>query len=182
MNFMAKLKAQIAAAKKGTAGTVAGIEGLRRHREELLEEQELIKSLSPSQEEAKAALDLGLVEIEEEAFRSFRRYHLSSLTRTNTPKLPEMDPEEVTGLLVATHRESIRAVLAAEVEKAYEAGDGITAADRAARLAEITAQLEEVERAEELAIRQAEAAGLEILRRRDVSPDGLLMTDAALGA
>lgn len=76
--------------------------------------------------------------------------------------------------LADRHRDAVDA----EFEK--RGANGLTATARSARLAEIDAQLLAAEKAEEGAIRAAEADGMAILRRADASPAIVLAFDRDL--
>lgn len=66
---------------------------------------------------------------------------------------------------------------AAEAEFARRRTEGLTPEARAAHLAEIDAEIRAAEKAEEIAIRQAEAMGFPILRRADADPRVVLARD-----
>lgn len=67
--------------------------------------------------------------------------------------------------------EAVQAMLARFVERAP---DGPSAADRAARLSALDAELLELEAAEEKAIRALESQGVEVIRRGDADPRAVL--------
>lgn len=69
---------------------------------------------------------------------------------------------------------------AVEAEFARRRTDGIAPEVRTARLAEIDTEIRAAEKAEEIAIRQAEAVGFAILRRADADPRIVLASDADL--
>lgn len=77
--------------------------------------------------------------------------------------------------------DTMMAWAAQQVELLYEDGeDGLSAADRAAALAELDAQKRDLEHAEEACVRAAEKAGLNLLRRGDADPAVVLLPDAEL--
>jgi hypothetical protein len=82
------------------------------------------------------------------------------------------DPEAV---LAALAGDRLEAILLQRVAEAYEQhGPGLTAAERAAELARIDADLFDLECQEEALCRAAEAAGQEIDRRPDADPRAVL--------
>lgn len=85
------------------------------------------------------------------------------------PQSGVVDLGPVLSLVVGPER--LAAVLAVYLESRP---DGITATERAAQIAEIEAQLLELERAEEALIEASEAAGLPIARRGDADPRAVL--------
>lgn len=91
-----------------------------------------------------------------------------------------MRPEMAIGLLAAACREQLREVIVQEISTHFEAGDEMALPEREAQISKIADELDELERAEEALIREADAAGLPILRRADADPDVLLLADSAL--
>ena len=177
MTLMAKLKERLKATTAAATEVTGGVDHLRDRLEELRDERKHVEALPVLREDAVAALDRDLDRLVSNAFRGFQT---SSLTRSSAPALPSLDPETAVQLLLSANVEGVRALLVAEIDKTYASDEGISAEDRKAELARIDAEVEEIERAEELLIRTAEAAGVEILRRADPWPDALLMTDEAL--
>lgn len=86
------------------------------------------------------------------------------------------------GLVVMINREAVRDIVKRSLEDATEGRETVTNADRARRLGSIDAEITAVEKVEEILVREAEAAGLPVLRREDASPAVVLLTDAALAA
>jgi len=84
------------------------------------------------------------------------------------------------GLFVASCRDLIRAHIAAALEDRLEGRETVNAVQREERLAAIDAELDGVCRAEERAVREAEAAGVPILRRAEARPEIVLLPDGDL--
>jgi len=87
---------------------------------------------------------------------------------------------QLLGLVVLTNRDAVRDMVARSLEDAAEGKETISNADRARRLAAIDAEVTAVERVEETLIREAETAGLPVLRREDARPEVVLLSHAAL--
>jgi len=89
---------------------------------------------------------------------------------------------QLLGLVIATNRSAVRELIVRQLSDTLEGRETIGAADRERRLAEIDAEIEAVERVEERLVRDAEAAGLPILRRDDARPEIVLLAEASLAA
>lgn len=88
---------------------------------------------------------------------------------------------EVFGLLVASCRDQVRDHLAELLADAYEAKPApIAAVDRVKRRADLEAEIDALEIAEERAVRALEEAGLAVLRRSDARPQIVLASDKDL--
>lgn len=81
------------------------------------------------------------------------------------------------GLLVAASRDRVRAVLVDELRAFYADRQSGTRAEKIARLREIDGELLVLEREEERIVREAEAAGIPVLRRENASPQIVLSYD-----
>lgn len=84
------------------------------------------------------------------------------------------------GALCAVAPAGMFAFLARNLDAAYAEGPGLTAAERATRLAKADARLLELSLAEEAAVRALEAAGMAVMRRADADPRAVLAPDNAL--
>jgi hypothetical protein len=82
--------------------------------------------------------------------------------------------ERPTGVLALLCGDALTAVIEQRLRRFYEAGPGIDAATRQQRVAELEAEIEAAEIAEERLIRAAEERGEEIDRRGD-APPGLVL-------
>lgn len=86
------------------------------------------------------------------------------------------------GLVVMINRAAVRDIIVRSLEDAVEGRSTISSADRARRLGALDAEITAVEKVEEALIREAEVAGLPVLRREDARPEIVLLSDAALAA
>lgn len=84
------------------------------------------------------------------------------------------------GLLVAASRDRVRAVLVDELRAFYDGRESGSRSEKAAKLRDIDAELLMLEREEERLIREAETAGIAVLRRENASPSIVLAYDADL--
>ena len=178
MSVLTKLKALRETASTATREATAGVEEIREQRLTILREKDRIEGMPLPGEISLAALERDLDRIDANARRDFFG---SSLTHSKAPRLAPMRPEVMLGLLVGACREQFRAAIVQEIAPHFEAGAEMTLPEREARLAKIADELDELERAEEALIREAEANGLPILRRADANADTLLLADSALG-
>lgn len=103
---------------------------------------------------------------------------------TATPALlVTSDKREIEAMMCAIAPQQVAAAMeraVQEVTYAQAAGKPMPASARAALLKKLKAERRALELGEENLTRQAEAAGLAIPRRPDVSPEVALLTDAAL--
>jgi hypothetical protein len=85
--------------------------------------------------------------------------------------MPRLHEGDVMPMLARAMRAEVRNVLVAEVRRHLDAhGPGLGERERAVRLAELTAELRQVERAEEALVVEAEGLGLVLDRRPDADP------------
>lgn len=174
-----KIAAAIGGAGKAAADVRTAVESIRTDRLRLLDERDRIDGMATPRDEALEALDAGLDQL---ADRAVDVISISSLTRparapSFAPSVPEGD---LFGLLIAANREAVREIIVDRLDEFYSAHPSMSAADKAARIAEIDAEIFERELVEEAAIRAAEQAGLAIERREDADPRAVLAADTAL--
>lgn len=179
MSVVKRITAAIGGAGKAAADVRSAVENLRSDRLRLLDERDAIEAMATPREEAVAALDAGLDQL---ADRAVDVISISSLTRpARAPSFaPNVAEGDLFGLLIAANRDAIREIVLDRLEEFYSAHPSMSAADKAARIAEIDAEIFERELAEEGAIRAAEQAGLAIERREDADPRAVLAADASL--
>ena len=84
------------------------------------------------------------------------------------------------GFMCAVAPAGVFEFLARGLDAAYAEGPGLTAAERATRLAKADARLLELSLAEEAAVRALEAAGMAVARRPDADPRAVLAADSDL--
>lgn len=90
------------------------------------------------------------------------------------------EPRFILNLLLTLNRDAIRALLEKEIARATANRTEMSSEDKAAAFARIDVELEQAEAAEELSIRALEAAGHDVVRRGDASPQIVLAFDADL--
>jgi adenosyl cobinamide kinase/adenosyl cobinamide phosphate guanylyltransferase len=92
---------------------------------------------------------------------------------------PRSTLADTLALLAPLLHTQLRAAMIAELEQRYvETPAGLPTAERQRRLAELDAEIARLESLEEQAIVVAREAGMDVLRRPDVSPSVLLGLDA----
>lgn len=84
------------------------------------------------------------------------------------------------GLMVATNRDAFRKAFVDDLDDYYEDKEWIEPEDRIKRTAELEAEVLYLELTEEAAIRDAEANGINILRRADADPRVVLAANSEL--
>ena len=198
MKVLNDLKALISGSRAGATGVADGIAELRQRRIDLLDRRDDVSARPVPFEEAAAALRrdleaMGAEALEGIALGGLMRPERAPRFRPEKPAprlvnmgdgppvvLPPGGPDPL-ALLAAAVPDALAAAIEARLAAAYEnAPEPITAADKAAELARIDGELADLERAEEAAIRAAEAAGMSVLRRGDADPAAVLAPDSAL--
>ncbi|OWY18253.1 hypothetical protein B6V73_00080 [Thioclava sp. JM3] len=87
---------------------------------------------------------------------------------------PNFQTIDIAGLLIALNRNGIEAMIKRDLDRLYSDGDGVSEAERKSQLALLKEELLAAERAEEMAVRAAEEAGFDIVRRADADPRAVL--------
>ena len=97
-------------------------------------------------------------------------------------RVPAVETKAMTKLLTAAAADLVRDCLVRRLEAAYEGTDArpLSADERAKALARLDGEIFDAELAEERLIREAERAGLSVLRRADADPRALLAHDDEL--
>lgn len=164
---------------EATNGLVNALDNLRDRIVVLADEQQAVEAWPVPYEEAVASLEKWIDSID---FRNF--IPVATFTSGSEREWPRLSDSAAglmaMALLTASARGKVRDTLAAELRIYYEGRASGTASDRARRLREIEGELAELERQEEKIIREAEAAGLPILRRENASPAVVLAADEDL--
>jgi len=165
---------------------------VRERRLALLADRERVENAPVPLEDAERALDAWLDQVAGESAFSVRSLayptwgsspSLAFIRRPDTQMLDAKPAvEQILALLVASNRAGVRDLFARALADELEGKDAIDNGDRARRLAAIDAEIAAVEKVEETLIREAELAGLPVLRREDARPDVVLLSDAALAA
>lgn len=179
MSTIRKIADAITGAGKAAGDVRKAVEAMRADRLRLLDQRDEIEAMATPREEALAALDAGLDNLADKAVEALS---IASLTRparapSFAPSVPEGD---LFGLLIAANREAVREIIVDRLDEFYAQHAAMSAADKAAAIVKIDAELLDLELAEEGAIRAAEAAGLAIERREDAAPAAVLAADTAL--
>ncbi len=178
MNMMGDIGKLLAGQKKATAAISDGLAELRLRRLRLLGERDELASRPVPKDEALRALDRDIDELVDTAKDLA---NIRSLTRSEQPAWTIPANGILIGLLIGANRAAFRDQLAAMLEPAYAGGaKPIAAEERAATLRRIDDELLDLEKAEEAAIRGAEAAGLSVSRRADADPRAVLLADKEL--
>lgn len=178
MNIQSDLKKLLAGSRKAASSVSEGLHELRLRRLRLLDERDELASRPVPKDEALRALDRDLDELVDTAKDLA---NIRSLTRSEQPAWTIPANGILMGLLIGANRAAFRDQLAAMLEPAYASGaKPIASEERAATLRRIDDDLFDLEKAEEAAIRGAEAAGLSVLRRADADPRAVLLADEEL--
>ena len=178
MNALGPLKKLISGASAASRELTGGIDQLRNRRISLLDERDRIASLPQPKEVVLAALDRDLGDL---CSAGIETLSLTSLMRSDQPEVRIPQNGTLIALLVGLNRDAFRSQIAKLIEAQYKGLDVPNAEDRASQLADLDAEIGDLERAEEGLIREAERVGLPVLRRDDADPDALLLADGELG-
>ena len=178
MNKLTKLQTLRENAGKAQREASASIHDIRNQREGLIDGRKEVAFRSGLKADAMSALDAGFDRYFQDARRDLS---IGGLVKSRPPRFRSPRPEVMLALAIEAIRPEIRKLFEAEIDRHFASGDGISSEDRTAKLAEIDAKIEEIERVEEAMIRASEALGQPVLRRADAWPDALLMSDRALG-
>lgn len=159
--------------KKKTKGDVLGALDTARAAVVMLKGRRAeIESASVSRDRVEAAIAKALDRLTELGASSFRLGHMVAgneiQPRTN------FSPDEVVGLIIAINRSAVEALINRDLDLLYADGDGIGDTERKSQLARLSDEILAAERAEEMAVRAAEDAGFDILRRADADPRAVL--------
>ena len=108
MKLMEKLRQQLKANESAAASVIGGVNQFREELDQLNAERKRVEAMPVLRGEAEANLDR---ELDRRFAEALRNVQVGSLTRPNTPAMPQMSPETVDGLLIGANREGIRKVL-----------------------------------------------------------------------
>lgn len=178
MAKLSNIRARLQSARTAADAAMGEIEAIRVRIGELRQERESVAVLPMSLDEARALL-AGYLDQSEQAFGDrYLQHFLSGLTRgkpgTLTPDPLVLGPDHIAAAIVGLLRPAIEASLTQALEHYCERNPGLSAAERADRLAQIDGEIARLEREEESLIRAGETAGLIINRRPDASPAAVL--------
>ena len=180
MSFLQSLKSARKGASKAGGEARKAVDELRALRARLLDERDaLINRPRPFDE----AVDAAERAVAAEAQRALDSVHLPALMRPGDGRGPRLDlnDQQVAALALAASRDGVVELIRARLEQAYaDAPEPISAADKAAELERLDAQLLEVEMAEEASIRELERGGFEVMRREDADPRATLAADSEM--
>lgn len=184
MSLAAKFKSAAAAFRRSSITLGRDVDGLREQLRNLKTERDRIAALPVTKEAALGRLDAWVG-----GLRSSPMAGIEGLT--GAMMVPQQPPYidflhgAVDAFFVArlgwAVSESIRPLLAVEIEKAYAGGvAGIDDAERERQLAKIDADIADCEVAEETMLRAAQEAGISIQRRPNADPRVVLARDIDL--
>jgi hypothetical protein len=198
MTAVEKLKRLISGSRGGAQSVAEGIKELRERRLALLDLRDDVRARPVPYDEACAALRrdlavMGADVIDGLALGGLMRPDGAPRFKPERPSprlvnmgdgppvvMPAPGPHPL-ALLAAAVPDALASAIEAKLAAAYQnAAEPMTEADKAAEMARIDGELSDLERAEEAAIRAAEAAGMSIMRRGDADPSAVLAPDAAL--
>lgn len=192
MKAISSIKGLLSRQQAASRDAFAAIDEVRSRRLALVAEREHIESAPMPPDDAAPAIETWLDETAaafDVSFRSMLHPDWRTAPSLSFPRqhggvgldaAPAV--RQLLGLLVMTNRAAIRDIIVRSLEDAAEGRETISNADRARRLGSIDAEVNAIERVEEQLIREAEMAGLPVLRREDADPAIVLLGDAALAA
>ena len=175
MNAFTKLFSKQRAA---TADVYAGIADLRARIAVLEDELGRVEDLPVPLNEAVAAVDRWLEDLE-----ARHSVSVGSFTTGRPGAGPALVMDErsiLPSLFLAATRDALRAALVDQLSDHYEGKDAASALEKAKRISAIQDELDALCRVEERLIREAEAAGLPILRRETAPVEIVLAPDDEL--
>lgn len=149
-------------------GARADVDAFRDRRLVIIEKIETTRNAPVTENEIAERVD-GLLDSAQDHARQWANFTGLSNPDGGSADIAAAVRHEPLGVLALFNREAVRTRLIAEA-RAGITGKAIDRAVREAELAKLNRELEEVERAEELAIREAEEAGALIHRRPDADP------------
>lgn len=180
MDLVARVRSKVSAIQKAMAGASAGIEEIRGAIADLRNARQQIASAPVPASEASAVL--GQMLDRWEAGGRNRYIGIESIVHAATSgQVPQIEIHQsatighILGLLVPLLRPQLEAALTAAVEGHYQTvPPGLSAAERARRLAELDQELLRLEALEEQAIEAAATGGLHVDRRPDAAVEAVL--------
>lgn len=161
------------------------IESIRSRRAELVEERKVIDGSRRPLEESQAALGRMLdhisssLDVDLSALADHRTSRAPELLRPSSDVGNQLNFKFLLALLVASNRSAVRDTLAKCLQSNYDGIGAMTSADRESKLNAIDAELDDLERREEMLIRQSEIDGTPLARRSDADPAIVLLRDLA---
>lgn len=174
MSALEKLKSAFVNQTKAAAAVGAAIEEVRGAVIAKANALHQLRAMPIPQAEAEAILDKEIARHVEAAGRAVARA-VGGLTLGKRGALNlDPTPDEAVSLQIAMNPQGFRKMAVAELTSQYKGREAMPRDQRAARIAEVEAELLDLETTEEAMIRQAERAGLEILRRANADPRAVL--------
>jgi len=192
MKALTNIRQLLSRQQAASRDAFAAIEEIRSRRLALVAEREHIESAPMPPDDAAPAIEAWLDEVAagfDVSFRSmlhpdWRSSPGLSFPRNHGGSGVDAAPavRQLLGLLIMTNRDAVRDIVKRSLEDAVEGRETVTNADRARRLGALDAEITAVEKVEEILVREAEQAGLPVLRREDARPEIILLSDVALAA
>lgn len=174
------LKQRSGAAKAASDARTA-IDEIRALRLRLLDERDAVAARPIPRSMAEAAIGDGLARVAREHLDTLNFAALLRPADGRSPRLPSLSTDQLLALLLVANGDAVAAMLRDRLAETYGDDPGLEPGERDAECAALDRQIADVEMAEEAAIRDAEDAGLAILRRGDADPRATLASDASLG-
>ncbi|MDP2779841.1 hypothetical protein [Devosia sp.] len=174
MSLFSKVKPNLNAIHDASRALVSGVELLRRQIQEL-REQRRTTSLAPVDEaEARRRLDSWVSDMRGQVLEQLSPAMFTA--PDYQPRTPPANSPITTSAIAVLLGEMYSELIARQ----YSQVSGITDDERKAALRQIDADILDAEMTEESIIRNAEQAGISIMRRRDADPRAVLAFDADL--
>ena len=167
--------------KSATRDLVDGLEKLRVNNLVLRDQAEGLRRLPVDRKRAIAAVDAGIAAL---AGQYDDRHLIGGLTRPMDGHphlaLDRLPANMAPAFLAVVVPDLLRAALIERVDGFYADREDPPENQRAKLIAQLEAEIADLEAAEEGLIRQAERSGLPILRRADADPRAVLAADTSL--
>jgi hypothetical protein len=176
MNITTKIRNALSTSRKAAGDLSDGLESVRARIAKLREEHEHIALAPPTLDQALARVDQFVTDIG----RPIEDFYIGSFMAAADYRRPDTF-RQVDVLALAASAELLGEKLKARLRRQYDkTPDGLTDADRKAKLSALDRELLDLELVEESLIRSAETAGFDVLRRHDADPAAVLADDSAL--
>ncbi|QND58224.1 hypothetical protein [Mesorhizobium huakuii] len=177
MTLAVKLAGMLKAAKSASVEVTEGLDALRAEISDLKAKRNQVESTPVPKQEALKRLDAFLAQLGERAERFF---YAQVFTQREDYRPPAILPSNMGEVALGFAAPLLRERVAALISESYGTGDGPSTEAHRQIVTKLDADIFELELAEEALVRNAEAAGIEILRRADADPRAVLASDDSL--